>query len=435
MHDIFRPGRPNALTALKSWLGRWWSLVIVVAAVAYVTAFQPYDNGPPIRSDGEGYHIWTRALLEGDLSFRKYKTVPGIYLADPNRDVYQNKYPPGVALIRLPVMAFLVDRRPGAPLISPAEHWANLVLSGLALAVVCFLCLRTAWLLSLPPWPTHVALLTLIFGTGLFHYGTYDACFSHIYSAMGTALLIWLGVRTVVHRRAYLPALATGVACFLFLLIRNTNVILLAALAAAYFHARRRQGVFAPRSALRDLAVMGSGSAAAVAMQLGYNAFAHGALVFSSYGSESFAWDRPMQFAVLLSYNRGLFTYYPIVALVLACAWAVGRTRWAAFWFSLAMFAYVTLYGFWSGWDLGGGFGHRGFVELMPSGIVLFAAALSAQSQRQRIAISGCALVCTLATLQFMWAYWHGSLSYYGATYEVYWDLVCGRKSFLWFLY
>ena len=423
------------MKGLKSWLGRWWSLVIVLAAVVFVTFFQPYYNGPPIRSDGEGYHIWTRAILEGDLSFRNYKTIAGVYLADPRRDVYQNKYPPGVALIRYPVMAFLVDRRPGSPLISPAEHWANLILSALALTVVCFLCLRTAWLLSLPPWPTHVALLALVFGTGLFHYGTYDACFSHIYSALGTSLLTWLGVRAIVQRRDHLPALATGTVCFLFLLIRNTNVILLAALTAAYFHGRKRHGALTPRGAVRDLAVVGGGAAAAVAVQLGYNAFAHGALVFSSYGSESFVWDRPMQLAVLVSYQRGLFSYYPVVAVALACAWAVRRTRGPAAWFSLAVLAYATLYGFWSGWDLGGGFGHRGFVELMPSGVVLFAAALGALSHRQRLAVAGCALVCALLTLQFMCAYWHGALSFYGATYEVYWALVCGRKSFLWFLY
>ena len=41
-----------------------------------------------------------------------------------------------MALFRFPVMALLVDLRPGGPLISPAEHGANQILAGLALTAI-----------------------------------------------------------------------------------------------------------------------------------------------------------------------------------------------------------------------------------------------------------------------------------------------------------
>src|SRR5579871_1862340 len=127
------------MVRMKPFIHRWWSLVVIVGLTVPVACFQPWKNGPPIRSDGEGYHLWTRALLEGDLSFRRHAGKAGLFLADPVRIIYQNKYPPGVALLRFPVMAFLVDRRPGSPAISRAEHGANVVLSAAALVAACYL--------------------------------------------------------------------------------------------------------------------------------------------------------------------------------------------------------------------------------------------------------------------------------------------------------
>ncbi len=90
------------------------TLAALAVVLGWVTLTRPYDNGPPIRSDGLGYHLWTYALLRGDLNFACYREayadadcfVPG----DPARGFWHNKYAPGVALVRLPVMAFLADR-------------------------------------------------------------------------------------------------------------------------------------------------------------------------------------------------------------------------------------------------------------------------------------------------------------------------------------
>jgi hypothetical protein len=402
-------------------LHRWCSLAVITLVTVLAACFQPWKNGPPIRSDGEGYHLWTRAFLERDLSFRRYAGATGLFPADRQRNIYQNKYPPGVALFRFPVMAFLADRRSGVAAISRAEHTANVVFSAAALIAVCYLSLRICQFLSLDNSSSHMALLCGVFGTGLFHYATYDSCFSHIYSALAVAFLLWLGVGTIVRRDKHLPPLLTALACFLFILFRNTNIIMLTLMALAYCYSRRQQGFLSLKNGLVDLGILGLGSGSAALLQLLYNFYACGRFSLSSYGDEGFLWDSPHQLSVLFSYDRGLFSYYPVVAVILLCGWAAPQLRVPAAWFSLLLLSYVVLYGFWSSWQLGCGFGHRGFVELMPPGIVLFAAALGRFSPRGRRCAGVAALLCTAFTMAFMVRYWRGTLPMSGTTASVYW--------------
>lgn len=414
---------------------KWASLLVVVVIVVPVTLWPPYRNGPPIRSDGVGYHVWTRALLDGDLSFRRYADVSGVFPIDPAHSAYANQYPPGLALLRLPVMAPLVDRRPGAPAIGAAEHQACLVLSALALVGVCWLALRTCQLLGVDLAAAHAAVLALVFGAGLFHYGTYDACFTHVYSALGVALLLWLGVRAIAMGRDRLPWLPVAVTSFFLVAIRNTNGLALAALATAYITWRLRVDTAPDRGLLADLTALALGSGGATALQLAYNLYAQGRPTVSSYGAQPFLWDRPMLRSVLFSYERGLFSYYPVVAIALAAVWWARPTRPAAAWFTVLLLAYAALYGYWWSWTLGSGFGHRGFVELMPIGIVLFAAALARLPRPARAALGACALLCTAVTVRLMLAYWKGSLPMSGTTGPVYWAFACGKRSAIGFLF
>src|SRR5262249_21450457 len=141
---------------------------------------------------------------------------------------YACMYPPGVALIRLPLMVFVVDPSRNGPPFSPGEHWVCLIVSALALLLIAGLGLRVGERLGVAPLSRHAAVLMLTFGTGLFHYGTHDGSFSHIYSALGAALLLWMAVVAVQDRGGRLPLLGTPFVTLLLLLVRNTNVLLLA---------------------------------------------------------------------------------------------------------------------------------------------------------------------------------------------------------------
>ena len=412
---------------------------LIAAALIPVTLWPPYTNAPPIRSDGLGYHIWTRALLEQDFSFCKYRwplmQIGAISREDAGRGVCQNKFPPGLALIRFPVMAPLVDRTPGALLVSKAEHQANLILSALVLLGICIFCLRSAQLLSVRPWSAHCAVVALVFGTGMFHYATYDASFTHIYSALGLTLLLFLGLRAqVLHSSP--PLLATAAIAFFLVLIRSTNLVMLTVLLAGYLlwtDTGRTQRTDARRTpaVLKDVVSILTGVAAGLALQLVYNRYASGEFSLSSYGHEGFLFARPMHLAVLLSYERGLFTYYPVLALVLASGLTVPRTRRAALWFTSLLAAYTGIYGFWHSWMLGGGFGHRGFVEIIPFGIVLFAVVLSDMRGYLHITAVALVVISVFMTIELMVGYWSGTLPFGGTTRQVYWSHVLTPHCYL----
>ena len=74
---------------------------------------------------------------------------------------------------------------------------------------------------------------------------------------------------------------------------------------------------------------------------------------------------------VFLSFHKGLITWYPVVLVAVVLS-LVARRRDAVILWVATTVPLVLLYGAWYPWDLGGGFGHRGFVDLAPVyGIVL----------------------------------------------------------------
>jgi hypothetical protein len=399
---------------------------LLLAALIAATVLQPYRNKPPIRSDGVGYHIWTHALLGLDLRFCQLAERAGaagaISVRNPVSGVCQNKYPPGVALLRLPFMAPFalgqLEADPGQPLITRWEHRMSLALGAAALLLTALFCFWTLRRLAVSPGTAQWALFFAVLGTGLFHYGTYDSSFSHVYSAFLLAMLLWLLLGRTDRTHGWAARAALAVGALLLVLVRNTNVLLVGLAAVA--------GASARGWGWPSLPPLAAGTAAGVAIQLGYNALATGTLALSSYGAERFVWDRPMWASVLLSYERGLFTYYPVVAVALAAGLIVRETRRAALLLGALVVAVALLYGFWDSWYLGGGFGHRGFVELVPAVALLLGVALDRMSPRARRTTIVACLVATCATAQLMWGYWRRTLPFEHADGPLYWAHLWG---------
>lgn len=392
-------------------------LVLLAALLAFITYAQPYRNGPPIRSDGVGYHAWTHALLKRDFTFCSWKDPNFISHTDAARGVCANKYPPGMALLQLPVMAALVDLGPAAPRISRAEHLASSIIAAVVLWLIALLLTWSAAMMKVPPGRAACVVMFTLFGTGLVHYSTYDGAYTHSRSALFCALLLAFALRERVRGRA-IPAIVLFTSGFFLVAIRNTNVLLLGPLVVAYAISHRAL----PRRALIQRGLpLAAGVGVAVAIQLVYNYYALGAFHLSSYGQETFRFDQPMQAEVLLSYERGLFTYYPVFMLALVLGAMVRPARLWTLLLAVVIALYATLYGFWHMWFLGGGMGHRGFVELAP--LVAFILLIVARDLRPRIwvpsAVVGTAL--TLLTVQVMFGYWLSTFPFEHASAETYW--------------
>jgi hypothetical protein len=412
--------------ALSGFCRRWASLLVLAGILLPVTVLQPYSNGPPIRSDGLGYHLWHYALVTGRLNFAWFEgdyEEAGLHPSDEQRLFWTNKYPPGVALVRLPFMLPFADLSHPPGRITWAEHTMALVLGAAALLACAALMLNGCRRLGVSNGNSHLAVLALTFGTGLFHYASYDASFSHIYSALGVALLTWLSVRAI-QGDGRLPFLVTMVTVAILILIRNTNGLFVIIWAAFYFAWVLRARHPACGVWIQNVVGIGCGLTLSVSVQLALNYIAFRRLTFSSYGTETFLWNRPMMGSVLLSYERGLFTYYPILALVLALGLYVRRTRWAALGLTLLVLAYAGLYGFWHSWMLGGGFGHRGFVEFAPVAILIFAVSLDALGGRLHTLVVVLCGLCLFVTVCLMGGYWCGSVPCAGVTANVYWSSI-----------
>jgi len=400
-------------------------LLLLTGLIAWVTVAPPYTtryDGPPIRSDGVGYHVWTRAILNGELSFCEWRGAIENFVSRARSDrantLCQNKYPPGLALVRLPVMALLVDRHPADPQeITPLEHRASLVVGALYLWALCAMLFRTCAQLQLRAYRSSLAVLCVVFGTALFHWGTYDSTFTHAYSAFFCELLVFFAVREHA-RQLPMPFVVPLIAAFCLVAIRNTNVLLLVELTAAYALWRPLPGVPLLRARILPV-VLGAGLF--IGWQLAYNYRANGSFSASSYGEEGFLWTRPMQWSVMFSYERGLFTYFPIFGVAIASGLYVRAARKATALLLALVATYVILYGFWHSWMLGDGMGHRGFVDFAP----LVALVLCLAWQRMHgwaLALSVvAALLATALTLQIMLGYWDTSFPTIGATRDHYW--------------
>lgn len=428
-----RRRRPRSVRTWRSGVGRALPVLAVALAAAWAAMTTPYEAaGPAIRSDGSGYQAWTRAIVTGDYSFcgnEELLTVKAISATDAERDVCQNKYPPGMALLRLPVTGWLVDRGATDPRPSPREQEASLWLGAATLAATAALVADAARRLGARVVPSAVALLCGTFGTGLFHYATYDGSFSHGSSAMLVAALCWVGVRASGGGRPP-PLVPTAVLTALLTLTRNTNVVVVASLVVGWL-AWQHVPFWRLGPLLRHAGPAVAGGLVGAAVQVGYNRWATGSWTLSSYGSEPFLFDRPRQHSVLVSYERGLLTWYPALAVGLVALALTRRGRHLGALALVLVVPLVVIYGFWFSWYLGGGFGHRGFVEVVPALVLAFAVGLDELRGPARHLVAGAMVLATLVTVSLMAGYWRSSIDFIGTRDDVYWAHVVGGDSIL----
>src|SRR5437868_2571621 len=150
--------RANVSKPGLAFLRRHWGFGLIVLVTSPVAVSLAISPGTVIRSDGWGYHAWTYAILRGDLNFEGLSNHT--YAFHENRPgFWSNSYPPGVAIARFPVMAFLVGsgEQFGRP--TAAENWAVQILSALALLATALLLNYACRTAGAADGPTNAAIL------------------------------------------------------------------------------------------------------------------------------------------------------------------------------------------------------------------------------------------------------------------------------------
>ena len=411
------------------WLPRLALFPILLMAI-WVTVHPPYTQSPPIRSDGLGYYAWTEAILQGNLDFCQWSgqldPVGAISARSADHPARcENKYPPGLALLRLPVMgpvaAIAESGDAGRLTISRAEESLSLWLGIAALLTTVLLLYATLRRLGVRGLLADWILIVVCFGTGLFHYATFDSSFTHIYSAALFAGVLLVGVKAAQDRRSPSRWLLFGLSLFIAL-IREPDIPSLLVLVGAFvvWRGRGLQAGERRRAAAGIIVPVTLALMAVGAFQLLYNHWSTGTWTLSSYGQQGFSVGQLKEPDVLFSPTHGLFLWYPVLAVLLIAALAQKRTRiWGLV--ALGTGAPLTvIYGSWASWSLGGAFGMRGFVDIVPVIAVAGAVGLASLRTRSRRPLLYLTAACTLVTMQLMIGYWNGSLAYDHTTGQQY---------------
>ncbi len=389
----------------------------------------------PIRSDGISYHVYLPSLvLHG--SPRLWPVADDQYggafpehtgiLRWPNTSWWLNPHPIGAAVFMLPF--FLLAHA--------LTLWSNLPpdgfslyyqmaasLSGLVYGVAGLAILQRVLNRHYSDAVTLATLALITFGTNLFHYLTFDATFSHAYGVFLVAALLW-AVERFRNEANSGNAGWLGLVVGALFLVRHSHLILALLVAVS---APRRLWVWR-----RSLLLAAAVSLLVAVPQLAIYKAVTGHWIISPYtllpATMNFA--APEVTGVLFWLPKGLLFWSPVlwlvpVGLILAQGHAA-TLRWPAL---LIVALQTWLIGAWYDWQFGGSFGHRGFTDLLPLFAVFVAATLSRLAEaRPTIRVVAAVALTGLVSLSCaqMWMYWHGSLPFRDATWDLYRATVWG---------
>jgi hypothetical protein len=432
-------GKPIALLdAVRAFVLRWFVAIVgTLGLVCYLGIYASHPNLAPISSDGYSYYVYLPSwFLYHDTTLES--------VAD---DCCGGTYPSFTAISRWPRTRRWVNAHPigEAVLMAPffgAAHaltrWSNLPADGFSLyyqhaaglaGLVYMLgglhILRGLLRRHYSKGVTLATLAVLTWGTDLFHYGTYDAVYSHAYSFCLVCALSALTERwweAPGWRSSVLLALVGG----LIVLVRHPNALFLVlvplyGVGGSRDLATRVAALGERRATVGGMALVG---ALCLVPQLALYRQATGSWLVSAYGQLGFAYRWSPKIAeVLIGVRKGLFFWSP--ALVFAVAGMVRPDMWSRRWRLAAigiLAVQIWMVASWYDWQFGGSFGHRGFTD----GLALFApflAAFFAWSSRRhwlKVAVSTTVTLAVALSVFQMWQYWVGILPISDTTWEQY---------------
>lgn len=410
-------------------------------------------NAPKVYSDGFGYYAYLPALLRGDFTFGFIETEGWEHRLTLIKAAggMVDKYPVGVAIMESPfffaahLISLLRDALTGS---ATATGYSNLYQYLVLFGGVCYWVAGTILLYRLLAghlgFSKKISLVTCIvitYGTNLFHYASYDACFSHIYSYfLFNLFLCYLcryEERDAEGRNKLWQTCIFGFLAGLIFMCRNTNILFVL---TYVFYGVKNWDTLKKRAAV----ILKPGRAVPIVLtgfvtlfpQLLYWHTATGHWFAYSYGDEPFYWLAPQLGNFLFSVRKGLFFWSPILLLAMVGMIMAYRSKHALY-TGLLVFFVVIVYvsSAWWSWYYGGSFGQRVAVDFMCLFAVFIAAVFDGlearreggSSGRYRLAagaVYGYCGICIVWNLLCMMAYWYRVLPSDGADWNTIRDII-----------
>lgn len=415
------------------------SLIFILAIVSCMVIYTKKYNGPPIRSDGFGYYSYLPSLfIDHDLSFKtpienlQPTTPPRTYGLNVFQETsrYINKYTIGTAVLELPsyliataiTKVLQLDNNGYSPTFQYANTLSAIIYFCIGLLII-YRQLRKRFTLFI----SVASLLLLVFGTNLFHYSTYDASFSHVYSFATFSVLLYYLLKyqedeNKSHSLKISFILGLTVGMIGLLRVPNVTVALIpAVLFMASYQKNRNFAMLVKESALFLLA-----ATLVFSLQMMCWKYATGHFFVNSYLDETFNWSNPQFVNFLFSVQKGLFFWAPSLFIaVLGLVLLIKKEFIMGLAISAFMLINIYVCSSWWAWSYGHGFGSRPFVDVLP--LLAIPLALGTQYIANKIgtrtvALQYLALMVWSCTL--MISYWRRLIPGDGTSLETFKQLI-----------
>lgn len=423
----------------------FFGIISIIAILGMALIYLKQWNSPPIRSDGIGYYAYLPSVfIHNDISMNKFMTERAEHFNEETPDSwsginklengnYLDKYSMGEAILMLPF--FLIAHI--LTLIFQLESngftlfYQLIVGASGGFYMVFGLFILSRFLKKyFKPRVVYISLLIILFGTNLFHYGTYDSTFSHAFSFFLFALFLlyfdkWRNVPTSFKLTTYV-GLISG---FIFL-VRPTNLLFPAIFVAVFALQNIRK-----LTSWKNLIVIALLTLLVFIPQILYWKAVSGNFIVNPYVGEGFDLTKPETLNVLFSIRKGLFFWSPILFLSIA-GFFLMKDKLRKYLLPILLFLVINTYliSTWHHWPYGGGFGHRAFVECIALLSIpltaFFSYAYHLESKIKRnVTFVLIAVLVTLSAI-FMLQYWRGMLKPDGTTFETFIGAFVNQKDF-----
>jgi len=411
--------------------------VAAIGLAAYASIYWCQLNDRPIRSDGVSYYEYLPAwIADGDPTFETLardccagydvEQPVGIHRW-PETGRWLDVHPIGVAVLMLPffLAAHALTWWSNLPPDGFSPYYQYIVgAAGLAYLVAGLAVLKRLLCRHFSDAIVLATLVVITFGTNLFHYGVFDSTFSHAFSFFLVTSLVLLTEHWWA-QPTWRTSIALACVAGLIVLVRHTNGLFLLVV-PLYGVSRWSELVSNVRRLAerwRIVAAMALIAAMCVLPQLLIYKWATGHWIVNAYPEGSFSLGSSHVVATLFSTERGLFFWSPllllaVVGLFVARQWARGLA--AATVITLAVDTFLMAH--WFMWDLGAGYGHRGYTDALGL-FAIFIASFFDWSARRPWLARGVALVAALLvalSIVQMWQYWVGIMPNENTTWAQY---------------
>ncbi|MFS8130680.1 MAG: hypothetical protein ACMG57_01745 [Candidatus Dojkabacteria bacterium] len=423
----------------------FFGVLSLISVISVALVYALHFNGPPIRSDGIGYYSYLPSIfIHKDISMKtemeeranKYNAeVPdswnGIIKQEDGK--FLDKYTMGEAVLMLPffipanVLSILFNQVPNG---FTLFYQAFLGIAGTFYMILGLFILKKILEKYFKPRTIYITLIVLIFGTNLFHYGTYDSIFSHSYSLFLFAAFLYFLPIWFKNISKLKYSILLGALVGLIALTRPTNIIFPVIFILLWELDFRKVGERLKlfwKNKFNILAAVGVSILFFVPQMLYWKQIT-GTFLYFSYQGEYFDFTHPEIMNVLFSVQKGLLFWSPLIVLALVGIFLL-RDKLKSWLLPVCVYLIINLYiiSSWWAWSYGGGFGHRAFVESFAVLSLPLAATidviLNLKRKLLKYSILTAIALLVFLSIYLMVNYWNGHLKPDGTTMEKFLNL------------